>query len=118
MRLYIFQGVVVLLLAPHPSLLYILINHYLLVLEAHIKFTVHVLFVYLLTFMMFSSLIVLVARDPGPVTFDEPHDDHNGNDEVGLTEALMSPDDFSSPGKWCRACWVCLISPLFALHLS
>lgn len=54
--------------------------------------------------MMFSSLIVLVARDPGPVTFEEPQSDGNA-EEVGLTEALMSPD-FLAPGRFCRICWV------------
>ncbi|KAJ3996689.1 DHHC palmitoyltransferase-domain-containing protein [Lentinula boryana] len=96
-------GVIFLLLAPHPSLLFVLIQHYLVVLENPLKFIVHLLVIYTLTFMMFSSLIVLVARDPGPVTFEEPQNDHN-TEEVGLTEALMSPD-FLTPGRFCRICW-------------
>ncbi|KAJ3761493.1 DHHC palmitoyltransferase-domain-containing protein [Lentinula raphanica] len=96
-------GVIALALAPHPSLLFVLVQHYLVVLKAPLHFITHLLIIYTLTFVMFSSLIVLVARDPGPVTFEEPRDDHDA-EEVGLTEALMSPD-FLTPGRFCRICW-------------
>ncbi|KAJ4482381.1 DHHC palmitoyltransferase-domain-containing protein [Lentinula aciculospora] len=96
-------GVIALLVAPHPSLLFVLIQHYLIVLETPLKFIVHLSVIYTLTFMMFSSLIVLVARDPGPVVLEEPQNDRN-SEEVGLTEALMS-SDLLTPGRFCRICW-------------
>ncbi|KAK7468920.1 palmitoyltransferase for Vac8p [Stygiomarasmius scandens] len=98
-------GTIILIFAPHPSLLYFLVHHYLKTLNQPIKFTIHLLVTYTLTFLMCTSLIVLVVRDPGPVKFEEPGRDEEGSEEVGLTEALTSPDDFSAPGKWCRACW-------------
>ncbi|KAF9061450.1 DHHC palmitoyltransferase-domain-containing protein [Rhodocollybia butyracea] len=98
-------GIVFLILAPQPSILLVLINHYLRALRAPITFTIHLLVIYTITFLLFSSLIVLVARDPGPVSCDEPNNDADVGEEVGLTEALMSPDDFLAPGKWCRSCW-------------
>ena len=73
-----------------------------------VQFTVHLLVTYALTFLAFSSLIICVARDPGPVSVDERDDDNEGR-EVGLSEALLDTDeDFNSPAKWCRKCWVCL----------
>ncbi|KIK69775.1 hypothetical protein GYMLUDRAFT_150783 [Collybiopsis luxurians FD-317 M1] len=101
-------GVVFLILAPQPSICKILVHQYLLVLKTPARFIVHLLIIYALTFMILSSLIILVVRDPGPVSFEVPanQDEQVGlTEEVGLTEALMSPDDFSAPGKWCRSCW-------------
>lgn len=57
--------------------------------------------------MALSSLIVCIARDPGPVTLDPPRASGGDDGEVNLNEALMAPeDDFSLPGRWCRKCWV------------
>ncbi|KAK1236045.1 palmitoyltransferase for Vac8p [Marasmius sp. AFHP31] len=96
---------VILILSPHPSLLYFLVNHYLKTINAPIQFTTHLLVTYGLTFFALSSLIICVARDPGPVSVDEGEDDSNGG-EVGLSEALLDMDeDFNSPAKWCRKCW-------------
>ncbi|KAF5344891.1 hypothetical protein D9758_011592 [Tetrapyrgos nigripes] len=94
-------GTIILIFAPHPSLLYFLVHHYLITLNQPIRFTIHLLVTYTLTFLMCTSLIVLIARDPGPVTFDEPGQsrDDEGSEEVGLTEALNSPDDFFCSGK-------------------
>ncbi len=55
--------------------------------------------------MIFTSLIICVARDPGPVALPESGLDEDG-EQVGLTEALSADFDFSAPGKWCRKCWV------------
>ncbi|KAL0069088.1 palmitoyltransferase for Vac8p [Marasmius tenuissimus] len=107
---------VILILSPHPSLLYFLVNHYLKTLNAPIQFTTHLLVTYSLTFLALSSLIICVARDPGPVSVDESEDDSNGG-EVGLSEALLDMDeDFNSPAKWCRKCWGHRTYPAF-LHL-
>jgi hypothetical protein len=58
--------------------------------------------------MALSALIVCLARDPGPA--NAPPSRLEGADgegeELGLREALMPDNDFSSPGKWCRKCWV------------
>jgi len=56
--------------------------------------------------MIFSSLIVCVARDPGPVNPLPSQLEEAEEDEMGLREALMPDRDFSSPGGWCRKCWV------------
>ncbi|KAF9046541.1 DHHC palmitoyltransferase-domain-containing protein [Panaeolus papilionaceus] len=102
-------GTVFFILAPQPSWLYVLVDFHLQTLRRPILFTIHLSVSYLLTFMAFSSLIVLVARDPGPVSFPPSRYDSNTNDdegeEMGLMDALNDDDDFSSPGKWCRKCW-------------
>lgn len=96
-----------LVLCPHPSLLIVLVNHHLQTLHDPLSFGIHLLVTYSLTFCAFSSLIVCVARDPGPVTVDETRQDTDG--ELDLTEALMSADrhedDLLAPGKFCRKCW-------------
>ena len=100
---------VLLILAPHPSLLYVLVDFHLQTLHQPIIFMTHLIITYTLTFMAFSSLIICVARDPGPA--NAPPSRLEGatgeGEEVGLTEALMADDDFSAPGRWCRKCWVC-----------
>ncbi|RDB14738.1 Palmitoyltransferase PFA3 [Hypsizygus marmoreus] len=94
-------GTVFLILAPHPSLLYVLVDFHLQTLHKPLLFAMHLIMTYTLTFMALSSLIVLVARDPGRVTSVDQGD----GDEVGLREALMPDIDFSKPGSWCRKCW-------------
>jgi palmitoyltransferase ZDHHC2/15/20 len=95
---------VLLALAPHPSLLIMLVNYHLNTLHSPLQFGIHLLVTYTLTFCAFSSIIVCVARDPGPVE-DTRQDDDGGMD---LTQALMASDhedDLSAPGKFCRKCW-------------
>jgi palmitoyltransferase len=99
---------VLLALAPHPSLLIMLVNYHLKTLQSPLRFGVHLLVTYTLTFCIFSSVIICVARDPGPVAVEErSQDDDEGMD---FTEALMAAnnrdDDLSAPGKFCRKCWV------------
>lgn len=103
-------GTIGLILAPHPSLLYVLIDYYLKTLRQPILFITHLLVTYTLTFLALSSLIILVIRDPGPVNAT-PSSNDECNDEVGLTEALMPDNEFSTPGRWCRKCWVSSIGP-------
>lgn len=101
-------GTVFLILAPHPSLLYVLVDFHLLTLHQPVIFITHLLISYTLTFMALSALIVCLARDPGPA--NAPPSRLEGADgegeELALREALMPDNDFSSPGKWCRKCWV------------
>ncbi|KAF8073936.1 DHHC palmitoyltransferase-domain-containing protein [Lyophyllum atratum] len=96
-------GTILLILAPHPSLLYVLVTYHLQTLQAPLLFTTHLILTYTLTFTAFSSLIVCVARDPGPVTATAQS--NRAEDEVGLTEALMPDIDFDNPAGWCRKCW-------------
>lgn len=97
---------VLLTLAPHPSLLIMLVNYHLKTLNSPLRFGIHLLVTYTLTFCVFSSVIVCVARDPGPVAVDETRQEDDGG--MDLTEALMAADpydDLSAPGKFCRRCW-------------
>ncbi|KAF8195473.1 DHHC palmitoyltransferase-domain-containing protein [Pholiota molesta] len=100
-------GTVLLILAPQPSWLYILVDFHLQTLHQPAIFMAHLFISYTLTFLAFSSLIVCLARDPGPA--NPPPSRLEGADgegeEIGLTEALMPDRDFSSPDRWCRKCW-------------
>ncbi len=97
------------MLAPHPSIIKVLINYHLRILHAPLRFAIHLFVIYTLTILAFTSLIIIVFRDPGRVGSSHsraaPGADAEG--EVDLTEALLSMDDpdFNSPGKWCRKCW-------------
>ncbi|CAA7262980.1 unnamed protein product [Cyclocybe aegerita] len=98
---------VFLILVFHPSLLYVLVDFHLQTMHQPVIFMIHLLVTYTLTFMALSSLIVCVARDPGPA--NAPPSRLEGasgeGEEIGLTEALMPDHDFSSPARWCRKCW-------------
>ncbi|KAJ7145248.1 DHHC palmitoyltransferase-domain-containing protein [Mycena filopes] len=92
-----------LILAPHPSWLYILVDYHLKTKHRPALFLTHLLVTYTLTFMIFSALIVCVARDPGPVMLNESKSE---GDSDGEGESLMTPhEDYSAPGRWCRKCW-------------
>ena len=110
------SGTVILLLAPHPSLLYVLVDFHLQTLHQPLTFLAHLLVTYTLSFLAFSSLIVCLARDPGPANAI-PRAESGGNnveeEEMSLRDALMPDDDFSSPGKWCRKCWVRVLRVVF-----
>jgi hypothetical protein len=108
---------VLLLLAPHPSILHVLLNYHYLTLRAPLYFVAHLLIIYAFSFLAFSSLIACVARDPGPVP-DPKLEDVSGSsggggggdgDEISIEDALLSTappsDDYTQPGKWCRICW-------------
>ena len=101
-----FIGTVIMLLAPHPSWLYVLVDFHLQTVHQPFIFTVHILVTYTLTFMIFSSLIVCVTRDPGHVHPISELEGGGDGEEMDLTEALMPDRDFDSPGRWCRKCWV------------
>lgn len=106
------QVAVVLLLAPHPSILYVLLNYHYLTLHAPHYFVAHLIVIYTLSFFAFSSLIACVARDPGPIpeakAEEVAHDVGGGGGDMSLEDALLSAppsDDYTQPGKWCRICW-------------
>lgn len=94
------------ILAPHPSWLYVLVDFHLQTMHQPFIFIIHLLVTYTLTFMIFSSLIVCVARDPGPVHAPLSQFEGAEDGEMDLREALMPDRDFSSPERWCRKCWV------------
>jgi palmitoyltransferase len=98
---------VLLILAPQPSLLILLVQYHYLLLHSLPKFLLHLAVTYTLTFCILTSLLVCVVRDPGPVGFEEAIDQDDGQaGEMSLAQALMEPgDDFNSPGRWCRTCW-------------
>lgn len=91
-------------------------HHYKTLKKTHI-FLIHLAAIYTLTFLIFSSLIICVSRDPGPVTMQDaqsqdygavPEED-DGDESIGVMEALMGEqdeDDIMTPGRWCRKCWV------------
>ena len=104
---------VLLLLAPHPSILHVLLNYHYLTLRAPLYFVAHLLVIYAFSFLAFSSLIACVARDPGPVPDPRSEDvggssGGGGGDEISIEDALLNTapsDDYAQPGKWCRICW-------------
>ena len=106
---------VLLLLAPHPSILSVLLNYHYLTLHAPHFFIAHLLIIYTLSFLAFSSLIACVVRDPGPIPEakmeEVAHDVGSGGggpDDMSLEDALLTAplsDDYTQPGKWCRICW-------------
>ncbi|KNZ73199.1 Palmitoyltransferase ZDHHC15 [Termitomyces sp. J132] len=70
-------------------------------LHSPLFFAIHLCVTYTLTFLAFSSLIVCVARDPGPVAGTQQSED----EETSLREALMPDVELNVPGRWCRKCW-------------
>ncbi|OSD07323.1 zf-DHHC-domain-containing protein [Trametes coccinea BRFM310] len=102
---------IAMMLAPHPSLIMIFVNYYYRVHDAPLRGLLHMAIVYLLTFLAFSSLIVVLARDPGPVVGDKAHGEESGEradgEEESFLEALLAPpegEEAHGPGKWCKKC--------------
>ena len=102
---------VVMLLLPHPSLLIVLVNYHLRILNSPARFMIHLLVTYTLSFLAFSSLILILARDPGPVTSPkaaEAAEDLNEREDMSFMQALLATEDDDAhdkrPGKWCRKC--------------
>ncbi|EAU93074.2 hypothetical protein CC1G_06794 [Coprinopsis cinerea okayama7 len=99
-----------LILAPHPSILWVLVDHHYKTLKKPHLLVIHLSVIYTLTFLIISSLIVCVARDPGPVNVEVTRREEYGEDQndenIGVMEALMEDDDdILAPGRWCRKCW-------------
>ncbi|KAL5482478.1 PFA3 [Sanghuangporus weigelae] len=115
----------VLMFTPQYSILVMLISYYLNMHKSPFLFTIHLVVVYLLTFLSCCSLLVCVVRDPGAIRVGE--DLHSNvqeeseveNEDTDIMDALrMGPspkstkrepeafdDDFNAPHKWCRKCW-------------
>ena len=96
-------GAVILILAAHPCWLYVLVDFHLQTLHQPIIFAIHLVVSYTLTFMIFSSLIICVARDPGSVHPTISQLEGGNEEEMELTESLMPDQDVR---RWCRKCWV------------
>ncbi|KZT11761.1 zf-DHHC-domain-containing protein [Laetiporus sulphureus 93-53] len=100
---------VVLMLLPHPSLLIVLVNYHLRVLNSPLQFLTHLTVTYTLSFLAFSSLILILARDPGPVSLGKETETGATSDEedgMSFMQALLAPDERETQGhgRWCRKC--------------
>ena len=99
------------ILGPHPSLFVIFVKYHYRVHHALLRASLHIFAIYTLTFLALSSLIVVLARDPGPVT-DKTHGGEAGagageDGEESFLEALLAPpegEEAHGPGKWCKKC--------------
>ena len=97
---------IVFLLAPHPSWMIVLVNYHLAVLHDPWLMARHLIISYALTLLAFSSLMVIIVRDPGRVNAGKHNEDNDENEEMNLTQALLADDsDINTPGRWCRKCW-------------
>jgi len=100
---------VFLMLLPHPSLLLLLTSYTWRVQHSPGRFLVHLAATYTLTFLAFSSLIVIVARDPGPAAPPAVREEVT-TEEMSLAEALLADDEDEdeerekAAGRWCRRC--------------
>ena len=106
---------VVLLLAPQPSWILLLVSPY--VSSSHRFF--HLAITTVLTLLAFNSLAICTFRDPGRPKIDDidcresnyAHErtltvDHFDEEDEGLlAEEEEDPNDFNSSRKWCRICW-------------
>ncbi|KAF8339622.1 DHHC palmitoyltransferase-domain-containing protein, partial [Cantharellus anzutake] len=108
---------VLLVISPQPSIIILCTNYYYIVRRSLFLLCLHLFVSYFLIFMMMSSLIVTLARDPGPIRpleaiegEDAARFSSDQRDEMSLTEALL-PENVSIPVKangeprWCRKCW-------------
>lgn len=102
---------VLLMLLPHPSLLIVLVKYHLRVLKSPARFFIHLVVTYTLSFLAFSSLILILARDPGPVSSPkavEAADALNERGDMDFMQALLATEDYEPqdkrPGKWCQKC--------------
>jgi len=116
--------VILLLIAPHPSFIIIILNYHIRTLHNSFIAFIHVTIVYTLTFLTFSSLLVCVTRDPGSIK-GAHHSKPNGErynaagsdeelshlvitdgeeeSEMSLAEVLASGRSGRKP-KWCKKC--------------
>ncbi|KAH7101190.1 zf-DHHC-domain-containing protein [Auriculariales sp. MPI-PUGE-AT-0066] len=122
-------GAILLILSPHPSLVVLVVTYHYKTLNTPYWAGFHLFVAYLLTFLAFSSMIVCVVRDPGPVlpptTKYAADAEEGGDDEMTTLAGALNggpeddedeDDDVSKPGRFCRKCWV--PKPLRAHHCS
>ncbi|KAH9929082.1 zf-DHHC-domain-containing protein [Epithele typhae] len=106
---------ILMIIGPHPSLFMVFINYHYRIHNSLSRVFVHVFVLYALTFLAFSSLIVVIARDPGPVT-DKSQGESGGADDSGdegesFLEALLAPSEGEAahaPGRWCKKYHHCI----------
>ena len=95
------------ILGPHPSLLIVFVNYHYRIHGMLFRAGLHVLALYTLTFLAFSSLMVVLVRDPGPVVDKSQGEDVDDGAEESFMEALLAPpegEEAHGPGKWCKKC--------------
>ncbi|KAI0752861.1 DHHC palmitoyltransferase-domain-containing protein [Daedaleopsis nitida] len=96
------------ILGPHPSLFIVFVNYHYRIHNSPFRVGMHVVAIYTLTILAFSSLIVVLARDPGPVAGAKSHgEDADGDGDESFLEALLAPpegEEAHGPGKWCKKC--------------
>ena len=95
------------ILGPNPSLLIVFVRYHYLVHGLILRPILHALAIYTLTFLAFSSLIVVLARDPGPVNDKSQGEDVGEGEEEDFMQALLAPpegEEAHGPGKWCKKC--------------
>ena len=86
---------------------YVLFDFFLRLKHHPFVFAAHLFVLCTLVFMVLSSLLVCIARDPGLPNVPSRLEGADGTgEEMGLSEALIADDDFLVPGRWCRKCWV------------
>ncbi|KAM5536788.1 hypothetical protein V8D89_009506 [Ganoderma adspersum] len=98
---------IIMILGPHPSLLIVFVRYHYLVHGLIFQPILHALAIYTLTFLAFSSLIVVLARDPGPVNDKSQGEDADEGEEEDFMQALLShpeSEEAYGPGKWCKKC--------------
>ena len=94
------------ILGPHPSLLIVFVRYHYLVHGMIVRPILHAFAIYALTFLALSSLIVVLARDPGPVN-DKSQEEAADEGEEDFMQALLTPpegEEAHGPGKWCKRC--------------
>ncbi|KIL58016.1 hypothetical protein M378DRAFT_87032 [Amanita muscaria Koide BX008] len=117
--------VIFLLIAPHPSIIIVLVHYHIRTLHRPLLACVHAFVIYLLAFATASSLIVCIARDPGSVkesadvigrhtahedelsqlVAEHEYDSEDDGIEMSMGEALTtSPDVDSRQRRWCKKC--------------
>ena len=95
------------IIGPHPSLLIVFVNYHYRIHGMLLRAGLHVLALYTLTFLAFSSLMVVLVRDPGPVVDKSQGEDVDDGAEESFMEALLAPpegEEAHGPGKWCKKC--------------
>ncbi|KIJ54210.1 hypothetical protein M422DRAFT_241461 [Sphaerobolus stellatus SS14] len=116
------SAAVFLILMPHPSFELMLSSHYLKTHYHPMRFTIHLLSVYVLTLLTLVSLTICAVRDPGSVTprqktsrnqirgrdAESEHallrnENMDDEDEAELL-ALAEIEELAQKGRWCRKC--------------
>ncbi|KAG8969174.1 palmitoyltransferase for Vac8p [Tulasnella sp. 419] len=86
-------GTVLFLLSPHPSFIKVLVSFYLKEKKAKTAFFTHLTIFYFLSFVAFTSLIVVLARDPGPVDPVVAQQEEDERYGYGQTTRVMEDEE-------------------------